>query len=153
MQNIKWNEISKHEKSADSPGFLLWKTQIIWRRIIEKKLREHNLTHPQFVVLASVAYLTKNKQSITQVELASHTSCDINTTSQVLRGLESKELIKRINQFGNEKAKYPFLTEEGNRVLKSAIKTVEDTDHDFFSPLDTSELDHLKAIFLKLSTV
>lgn len=152
MQKIEWNNVSNHPTASDSCGFLLWKTQLIWRRIIETKLRDHDLTHPQFVILTSLAYLTKEGNSLTQVELANHTSCDVTTTSQILRALERKGLIKRISLRGNEKSKYPFLTDEGYIVFRSAIKTVENTDHEFFNKLNASELEVIGKILLKLSS-
>lgn len=36
MHSTKWDKISKFDDSEQSPGFLLWKTQLIWRRQIEK---------------------------------------------------------------------------------------------------------------------
>jgi DNA-binding MarR family transcriptional regulator len=93
MHNIKWDEISKFDDSEQSPGFLLWKTQLIWRRQIEKTLSELELTQPQFVIMASIGYLTANDNAVSQIELATHTLMDINTTSQILRTLEKKNLI------------------------------------------------------------
>ena len=150
MQLNEWSQISQFQSFRDSPGFLLWKTQITWRRLIEKALQTHGLTHPQFVILTNTAYLTKNDTLVTQVELAKHVSCDITTTSQILRCLEKKGLIKRINKAGNEKSKYPQLTELGYKILKPAIKTVEEVDKIFFNLLAPSELNNFKQIALKL---
>ena len=149
----KWQKISKFNNSQESPGFLLWKTQITWKRLIEKALIIHGLTHSQFVILASTAYLTKDSKSITQVELAKHTSFDINTASQVLRSLENSGLIIRINKLGNEKSKYPQLTELGHQTLAPAIKTVESIDDLFFSGLDQNEMASFKQIATKLTHV
>ena len=93
MLKIKWKTISQFEDSEQSPGFLLWKTQLIWRRQVEKALATYQLTQPQFVIMASIGYLTARGNIISQVELATHTLMDINTTSQILRTLEKKNLI------------------------------------------------------------
>ena len=137
--------------SKDSPGFLLWRTQIAWKRLIEKTLRVHNLTHPQFVILATTAFLTQNDRNVTQIELSKHTSCDINTTSQVLRSLEKNGLIKRIYKAGNEKSKYPKLTELGYSILKPAIQAVENADEIFFGNLNQQELEDFQLITIKLT--
>lgn len=146
----KWQKISKFKTSNESPGFLLWKTQLTWKRLIEKSLITHGLTHSQFVILASTEYLTKDGKHVTQVELAKHTAFDINTASQVLRSLEKNGLIIRISKPGNEKSKYPHLTELGYQTLGPAIKTVESVDDVFFSGLAPSELDGFKHIAAKL---
>ena len=150
MQNNQWNKTSKFTDSKESPGFLLWKTQITWKRMIEKSLYAHDLTHAQFVILASTVYLTRDGEQVTQVELAKHASCDINTTSQILRSLEKKGLIRRLSIEGNEKSKYPVLTEFGYTIFKPAIKTVENVDTEFFSNLTAEEVDKFKLTLLKL---
>lgn len=150
MPNRDWGEISQFEDSAQSCGFLLWKAQLIWRRMIEKALFEYDLTHTQFVLLASTAYLTRNNKVVNQVELASYTSCDVNTTSQVLRSLQKKGLITRSNKTDNEKAKYPQLTDQGYTLLTQAIQTVERIDKNFFSSLTSTEQESFRTTILQL---
>jgi len=150
MINHKWGQMSQFTDSKDSPGFLLWKTQITWKRLIEKTLHIYGLTHPQFVVLASIAYFTTDEKHITQVELARHTSIDVNTISQILRLLEKKELIKRTNKIDNEKSKYPKLTDLGYQTLKPAVQAVENADNEFFKKLSFKELTTFKSIASKL---
>jgi MarR family transcriptional regulator, organic hydroperoxide resistance regulator len=152
MQDLEWQLISNFDNANKSPGFLLWKTQLLWRRQIEHALKAYDLTHTQFVILTSTAYLTRNNKHITQVELAEHTLCDINTTSQVLRALERKLLIKRLYQPGNTKCKYPVLTELGYNLLKPAIKAVEDIDSYFFERLSLDKIECLKSYFSQLSS-
>jgi|SRR6185437_4049305 len=140
MLKFKWKTISQFEDSEQSPGFLLWKTQLIWRRQIEKALATYQLTQPQFVIMASIGYLTAPGNIISQVELATHTLMDINTTSQILRTLEKKVLIVRKNNAGNEKTKYSTLTDLGHQTLKNAIAAVEKFDNAFFSHLAVHDL-------------
>lgn len=148
--NTNWNKISKFEDADDSCGFLLWKTQLIWRRIIERALDQYNLTHTQFVILAVTAYLTRNDNRVTQVEIAKYSLCDINTTSQVLRTLVGKKLITRTNKAGNDKSKYPILTTLGYNTLKSAISSVESVDDCFFGSLNTEKLNIFKTSLIQL---
>ena len=143
MQNKSWEHLSKFDDSDNSLGFLLWKVSIKWRRKIEVTLTKYDLTHTQFVMLATTAYLTRNDNMVTQVEIAEFSSCDINTTSQVLRGLEKRLLIVRTVMDGNEKSKYPKLTDFGFNILKPAIKDVEAIDEVFFSALTNSKKQQL----------
>ncbi len=77
---------------------------------------------------------------VSQAELARHCMTDINMTSQVLRALEKKGLIERIQIEGNEKSKFPRVTSKGAKIIEKALPIVETIDHTFFSALgkDTS---------------
>ena len=132
---IDFDEISVHSKADASPGLLLWRTYLVWKRKIEISLLPHEITHMQFVLLAGLGYLAKNGALVTQQSLAKFTCCDVTMTSQVLRGLEKKGLIQRIQKEGDERAKYPQVTLSGLAKLKKAMKDVEAVDAQFFGVL------------------
>jgi MarR family transcriptional regulator, organic hydroperoxide resistance regulator len=119
----------------ESSGFLLWQVTNLWQREIRKVLEPLDLTHSQFVLLVSTLWLTKENELITQVVLSSHTKIDPMTTSTVLRTLQKKGLIQRIEHETDTRAKTISLTEAGTKLAKVAVKTVEKFDHDFFAPL------------------
>jgi MarR family transcriptional regulator, organic hydroperoxide resistance regulator len=137
MSDIDWNTISQFEGPEQSPGFLLWQASTQWRRLIESALATLGLTHPQFVLLASVGWMTRNRGQVTQVELARHCKTDINMTSQVLRTLERKGYIKRHQCQGNERSKFPLLTSKGAQLIEQAIPLVEAVDRAFFKNLES----------------
>lgn len=135
MKEISWNTVSEFHGPEDSPGFLLWQVSIRWRRLVEAALATLDLTHVQFVLLASVGWLTRGKSQVTQIEIARHCGTDITMTSQVLRSLERKGLIERVQHEGNQRAKFPHLTLSGRELVKQAIPLVESVDHSFFESL------------------
>ncbi len=135
MKDIPWKKISHFEGPEQSPGFLLWQVSTKWRREIEAALATLNLTHPQFVLLASLGWLTRHHTDVTQVELARHCSTDVNMTSQVLRSLEQKGYIERHRRTGDERSKLPKLTEKGAKLVEQAIPLVEKVDDNFFGKL------------------
>ncbi len=135
MKEIPWKKISHFAGPEQSPGFLLWKVSTKWRREIEAALATLNLTHPQFVLLANLGWLTRHHTDVTQVELARHCGADVNMTSQVLRSLEQKGYIERHRRKGDERSKLPRLTEKGVKLVEQAIPLVEKVDDDFFSKL------------------
>ena len=92
-------------KAEDSTGFLLWQVTNLWQREIKKALQKYDLTHSQFVLLASIHWLTLQDQSVTQILLSSHTKIDPMTTSTVLRTLQKKELVKTFSD--QPTSKYP----------------------------------------------
>ena len=150
MKKIAWKKISQFEGPEQSPGFLLWQVSTNWRRLIEAALAEIGLTHPQFVLLASLGWLNRNQSEVTQVELARHCRTDINMTSQVLRTLEKKGYVERLLRVGNERSKFPKVTESGKKLVEQAIPLVEQVDQHFFEKLG-SNMKHCVEMLQKLS--
>lgn len=121
------------EKPEESSGFLLWQVTNLWQREIKKALEEYNLTHSQFVLMASIHWLMLHKQEVTQIVLSAHTKIDPMTTSTVLRTLQQKNLVTRQEHATDTRAKVVVLTDLGKDIIKKAIITVEDFDRKFFS--------------------
>jgi DNA-binding MarR family transcriptional regulator len=123
------------EKSEDSSGFLLWQVTNLWQREIKKALEPYGLTHSQFVLMASIHWLSLQKLSVTQIVLSSHTKIDPMTTSTVLRTLQTKGFLQRQEHLTDTRAKTVELTAEGRKVTKQAVKTIEAFDKAFFATL------------------
>lgn len=123
------------EKVEESSGFLLWQVTNLWQREIKKALEPYDLTHSQFVLMASIHWLTLHKQDVTQILLSAHTKIDPMTTSTVLRTLQNKKLIQRHEHVTDTRAKTVGLTENGKKIIKQAVKTVESFDRKFFAML------------------
>jgi DNA-binding MarR family transcriptional regulator len=123
------------DNAEDSSGFLLWQVTNLWQREIRKALEQYDLTHSQFVLLASIHWLTFQNKDVTQVLLSVHTRIDPMTTSTVLRTLQAKGLLKRKEHSTDTRAKTVILTDAGKRIIKQAIVTVEDFDKRFFLSL------------------
>jgi DNA-binding MarR family transcriptional regulator len=123
------------EKPEESSGFLLWQVTNLWQREIKKALEDYGLTHSQYVLLASIHWLTIHKQEVTQIVLSVHTKIDPMTTSTVLRTLQQKGLIQRQEHLTDTRAKTVVLTEDGKKIIKKAVVTVEQFDASFFSAL------------------
>lgn len=123
------------DNAEDSSGFLLWQVTNLWQRQIRKALEPLNLTHSQFVLLASTHWLALQKQEVTQVLLSQHTKIDPMTTSTVLRTLQAKGLLLRREHSTDTRAKTIELTKEGKSLARKAVKVVEAFDNDFFAVL------------------
>lgn len=144
-QMVNFNEISIHPSAEESPGFLLWRVSTLWRRAIEAVLKPLGLTHPQFVVLATTAWLTKTGEKVNQVEIGKQAALDPNTTSQILRGLQAKGFIERSRTI-NERGKHPILTLVGAEILAKAMPAVESADAAFFESVDVKESKILRTL-------
>ena len=95
MKSVNFKEISVHDTPGRSPGFLLWHVSAAWRGSIELMLKSIGLTHPQFVILSTLGWLTRKGDRVTQAAIGRMAGLDPNTISQIIRGLEQKELIIR----------------------------------------------------------
>lgn len=146
---ITIEKITIYNKPEESPGYLLWRVSSRWRGAIEDTLKPLDLTHPQFVILATIGWLTKDHAKISQIDISKAAELDPNTTSQILRGLEKKELITRVRRL-DERSKNPKLTLLGMKKLALAMPAVETTDTLFFSSLTKEQSASLNKIFLKL---
>ena len=126
------------DKAEESSGFLLWQVTNLWQREIKKALEPFDLTHSQFVLMASIHWLTLHKQDVTQIVLSAHTKIDPMTTSTVLRTLQTKGLLQRQEHITDTRAKTVGLTGNGRKIIKQAVRTVEIFDKTFFATLGTN---------------
>lgn len=116
-----------------SPGFLLWRLTCEWQREQRQALAKIGLTHPQFVVLASLLWLTiYENHPITQRHLSEHTKIDKMTMSTLVTTLERKKLIKRVDHHLDSRAYSLTLTNKGHEYAVKAIPIVEGIDKQFF---------------------
>ena len=131
------HKMSTRFKTPDeSPGFLLWQVTNLWQRRMRTALMETGLTHVQFVLLASTVWLNDHDREATQVAIARFAHADVMMTSQVLRNLEEKNLILRLENARDTRAHMIAPTEKGRMLIEKAIRVVEDTDSAFFAILD-----------------
>ncbi len=117
---------------AGSPGFLLWHVTLQWQRAIATALQPLNLTHVQFVLLACTWWLHEQDQTPNQMALARQAGTDVKMTSQVVRTLEAKGLLRREVDPADTRARRLRLTPQGTRLAQRALATVEQVDAEFF---------------------
>ena len=110
-----------------------------WHSIIKKELKKMNLTHPQFVVLASLAYLSQDSNEVTQVMISKLSGIDVMTVSQILNLLEKNDFVKRKEHSKDTRAKAVILNKKGEETLQKAVPLIEQIDEIFFKKLDTDE--------------
>jgi DNA-binding MarR family transcriptional regulator len=129
---------SRYTTPRESPGFLLWQVTNLWQRRQRAALKSLDLTHVQFVLLASIVWLSRDDEPVTQARLAQHAQTDPMMTSQVVRTLEQKGLVRRAAHPRDSRAKSLQGTPQGLELAKRATILVEQTDDAFFSSLEES---------------
>lgn len=142
--------VSRYPESSawDKPGFLLWHATLEWQRRVTAVLREVDLTHVQFVLLAGTVWLEQRSGPPSQRELADHASTDAMMTSQIVRVLEKAELIERRLDEIDTRVKRLRGTKSGTALAKRAVKLVEAVDREAFVKVDDlgSFLDGLRSV-------
>ena len=132
-----------------SPGFLLWRVTNRWQAAQRAALKPFGLTHVQFVLLASLAWLDP-EGPVTQKRLADQAGTDVMMTSQVLRALEQRALVIRLPHPDDGRARALAVTPDGRALADRAVVAVEACDRDFFAVLG-SGTPHLTALLHSLS--
>jgi DNA-binding MarR family transcriptional regulator len=122
-----------------SPGFLLWHASLQWQRQMRRALEPMDLTHVQFVLLASTWWLRRGGDHPSQRELADQAGTDPMMTSQVCRALEAKGLIARNADPDDSRIARLRLTPAGEALAPTAVEAVETADREFFARVDDQE--------------
>ncbi|QKD01010.1 MarR family transcriptional regulator [Mesorhizobium loti R88b] len=125
---------------SESPGLLLWRTTMRWQRVMTAALAPLDLTHVQFVLLASAMWLGRNGEPPNQVQLAAQAGTEVKMTSDVVARLEAKGLIVREADPRDSRAKVIRITPTGAAAAQRAIVAVETADAAFFEPVDEAQL-------------
>jgi DNA-binding MarR family transcriptional regulator len=128
---------TRYDDATASPGFVLWQVASLWQRSLRSALDAAELTHAQFVLLASAGWLESRTANgdgatVTQSDIAEHAKTDAVMTSEVLRTLERKGLVKRLAHPTDARAKQIALTAAGRRTAQRAVALVEEADEAFF---------------------
>jgi len=138
------------KKPEESPGLLLWQVTATWQRAIKKALEPHEITHPQFTLMAILLWLEENNQAPTQATLTHISKLDKMTISQALRSLSLKGYLKRREHPMDTRAKLVSLTVEGKRLATQLVSIVESIDRDLFCSINESEQKQLSELLNKI---
>ena len=135
MEKSQFNSIYKDEYKK-STGLLFIRTYHKWHGLIKNKLRTIDLTHPQFVVLTTLAALLRQQEWVSQTDIARFSDMDVMTVSQIIRLLVKKRLIMREVHPKDSRANIILLTDTGLQKVNQALPLVEGIDQAFFGKLE-----------------
>ena len=125
---------TEFEQEESSPGLALWRATNAWQNAQRRALKKFDLTHTQFVLLASLVWID-SEEPVTQRQLCEHARLDEMMTSQVLRLLEKKGLITRVAHPSDGRAMALSATAKGVKLANASVRVVEEVDRQFFSAL------------------
>lgn len=117
---------------AESPGWLLTLAANAWQRQVRRALEPLGLTPVQSTILQAVAWLSRDGEPVIQTRVARHARTDLMMTSQVLRALERRKLVRRLSHPDDERAKVLRATARGRKLAREAAFAAERIDREFF---------------------
>lgn len=138
----------KHGAPENGGGYLIWRATLIWQRRIKYVLAPHNLTQVQFAILASILWLENVESSLNQQKIADYVGIEKMMTSEVIRTLEKKKLIKRITDIADGRGSIVHLLPAGRKTTLAALGDVEREDDLFLSPLKLKKKAFLEQLSL-----
>lgn len=139
------------DKPKDSPGFLLWQTTMIWQRQIKKALEVYDISHAQFVIMATLLWFEAHDYDTTQIQIVNWSKLDKMTVSKSLKKLVELNLVNRIEHETDTRAKNVSLTNKGKKLVHKLVPIVEKTDSLFFGKTSLPEQQSLMRILNKLT--
>ena len=120
---------------SKSPAYQLWLATNAWQRCVRKALEPFDITHCQFIILASIDLLKESGELPTQVAVHRFGQIDENMTSQVVRTLMSKGFLNRTKHPTDGRGNVLGLTQSGFELLETARGAVRPAIDEFFAPL------------------
>ena len=134
-----------YSSAEDSTGLLLWQVTNRWQAAQRATLQPFGLTHVQFVLTASLAWLGVDGP-VTQRQLADHAGTDPMMTSQVVRTLVDRGLVDRAAHPEDGRAWALTVTAAGRRLVNRAVVEVEACDEAFFGRLGRTRAGFTRAL-------
>ena len=150
METSQFNSIYKDEYKK-STGLLFIRTYHKWHGLIKNELKTIDLTHPQFVVLTTLAALLRQQEWVSQTDIARFSDMDVMTVSQIIRLLVKKGLIMREVHPKDSRANIILLTDMGLQKVNQALPLVESIDQAFFGKLK-NKTELLNQLLIELET-
>ncbi|MBA9003793.1 MarR family winged helix-turn-helix transcriptional regulator [Thermomonospora cellulosilytica] len=115
-----------------SPGYLLWRATLRWQRRVTMALKPLGLTYVQYVLLEGLWRFDAQGRCPSQRELADQAATDVMMTSQVVRVLADKGLLRRAVDPRDARKRVLTITPEGRELAERAMEVVAGADDDYF---------------------
>ena len=111
---------------------------------------EFGINQSELDILASLYYMTDGTFTMSPTKLYEVMFFSSGGMTKILKKLESKELIIRIDNKVDKRSKLVQLTNKGQEITAKALEEVVSFEDKHFSKLSGSEQELFKELFLKL---
>lgn len=134
-----------------SIGFQFWKLHKKWQKQVSAILTPHNITHTQFIMLASIAWFEEQQTSPSQTQVCKLMNLGKMTFSKAIRQLESTHLIHRKQSNVDARSVSLSLTREAMDIMPQLMHVIESIDKQIFGSLNTHEKQQFNQMLLSLN--
>lgn len=143
--------VFSYTEPEENSGYLLWQVTMQWQLNMNRALGKLGLTLTQFSLMAGLYWLNQKQQAVTQQQLADYANTDKMMTSKVLMVLEKKQLLERVKDPADSRAKQLKVTPQGTDLLREAYQIVKQVDDIFFKNVvkDKATFDNLLLRLIK----
>lgn len=128
-----------------SIGFQFWKLHMQWQKKVADTLSPHQITHTQFVILASIAWFEEQSVSPSQAQVCKLTNLEKMTFSKAIRQLETMHLVYRTRNITDARSFSLSLSTQALVILPQLMHIIESIDKEVFGPLK----EHDKQLFIQ----
>jgi DNA-binding MarR family transcriptional regulator len=122
-------------KLTESPTYYLKQVVHLLQKTMRESLVDFDLTNTQFTMLMGLTALTQKSKCVTQMDLAKYLKLDKMMVSEVLRTLEKKGYILRVDNPNDKRAKSLIVTDKGVKLNEMALEKALAIDEQFFAVL------------------
>lgn len=148
------NKDDNHVCSKSDIGYvtlpLLMLSQKLFAKIGELLDEKYNLSNSEIDVLASLHSADDENHTLTPTKLYERLLFSSGGMTKVLKKLEKKEFIKRLDNEEDKRSKYVQLTSSGQDILKRSLSDVIDLEEAFFNHVNTQERKSLSDMLFKV---
>lgn len=150
LRNVKSfsPEVYKESMKLSIPFFILHKT--LYEQGNKLLKEEFSLNQSELDVLSALYYMTDGTFTMSPTHLYDVMLFSSGGMTKVLKKLESKSYIKRINNPQDKRSKLVVLTPKGKEATQNALKGVVNLEDKYFSKLDEKEQKLFRELLLKV---
>jgi len=131
-----------------SIGFQFWKLHQHWQKSVNETLEPFQITHTQFVMMASIAWFEEQGKKPSQAQVTQLMGIDKMAFSKAVRQLESKKFVVRKPNKMDKRAKSLSLTKKALEVVPQAMQAIEKVDQHVFGALGERQTSFNKILLL-----
>ncbi len=141
-------EVYNNEMNTSRPFFILH--SLLYKKGENIISTQYNINQTELDVLASLYYSSKENFSFTPTELYEIMLFSSGGMTKVLKKLEEKEYISRIENSEDKRSKLVQITSLGKEITVKALKDVVTFEANYFSKLTEKEQNQLQTLLYKI---
>jgi len=145
-QAIKESDIVIHPELLSSMSYCLMKSGQLVRAKMDQILEKFELISPQLGVLIVI----RSSPSINQLQLGEQLGIDKATMVKLIDSLEKKNLVERLTDPKDRRAKLINITKEGIKFCERMIKERSKIEEEFLKPFPKKDQELIKRLIPQL---